>query len=443
MEFHLPEDYCRKAKELFQEEYEDYLSTFEREPISSLRINTLKISVGDFLRISPFELTPIPWTTDGFYVSSKDSPSTHPYYYAGLYYLQEASAMYPAEALEIEEDDLVLDCCAAPGGKSTKLLCKLKGSGLLFSNDISVTRCRALLKNMELFGGDNWFVLSEDLKDLQKDFSNTFDKILLDAPCSGEGMFHKEKGLIHSYIERGPSYYAPIQKDLILKAVSLLKEGGKLVYSTCTFSPEENEEVLQYALDHCPDLHLIPIKSYEGFSPGLYGLKEARRLYPHHLLGEGHFTACLQKGTSSSLKERSHREVSVPEDLKTVERSFTDGSFAERNEKLYFIKDHPSFSRNYRILRSGLFLGERKHGRLEYSEALALSLKKEDYPYVLSFKAEDSEVKRYLRGETLTVKDPDLPNETILICVDGYPLGFAKKDGNILKNRYPKEWRMR
>ncbi|MBR3005210.1 MAG: RsmB/NOP family class I SAM-dependent RNA methyltransferase, partial [Erysipelotrichaceae bacterium] len=193
----LPEEYLEKMKELLKDEYDDYLQSFEEERVYGLRVNTAKICVEDFLKIAPFHLKPIPWTSDGFYYDPDDLPSKHPYYFAGLYYLQEPSAMLPAEVLPIEEGDIVLDCCAAPGGKSSKLANKLNGSGLLIANDISVSRAQVLLKTLESQGVKNAYVMAEDVTSL-KQYEAFFDKILLDAPCSGEGMFRKESELIAS-----------------------------------------------------------------------------------------------------------------------------------------------------------------------------------------------------------------------------------------------------
>lgn len=208
----LPVKFKEQMKELLQEEYGDYLQSFDHDRYYGLRVNTLKISVEEFLKISPFKLKPIPWTNDGFYYSSEDKPSKHPYYYAGLYYLQEPSAMLPAQVLPVDENDIVLDTCAAPGGKSTKLATKLNHTGLLISNDISSSRCQGLLKNIELFGCDNAWVTSEDLTNMEEHYPETFDKILVDAPCSGEGMFRKEPDLIKSWIEKDDTFYPPIQK---------------------------------------------------------------------------------------------------------------------------------------------------------------------------------------------------------------------------------------
>ena len=242
----LPRKFEEEMKELLKEEYDKYLASFEEKPMSSIRINEEKVK--DFLKISPFELEKIPFIHNGYYTSDPNI-GKHPYYDAGLYYIQEASAMTPAENLPIEEGDYVLDLCAAPGGKSTELLSKLHGTGLLVANDISSSRCYALAKNIQRMGFDNFFVTSHDAKDLSKFFPNFFDKILVDSPCSGEGMFRKDRSLITSWEEKDSSYYPPLQKEILKSALKMLKPGGKLLYSTCTFAKKENEEVIQEVLD--------------------------------------------------------------------------------------------------------------------------------------------------------------------------------------------------
>ena len=298
----LPVKFKEQMKELLQEEYGDYLQSFDHDRYYGLRVNTLKISVEEFLKISPFKLKPIPWTNDGFYYSSEDKPSKHPYYYAGLYYLQEPSAMLPAQVLPVDENYIVLDTCAAPGGKSTKLATKLNHTGLLISNDISSSRCQGLLKNIELFGCDNAWVTSEDLTNMEEHYPETFDKILVDAPCSGEGMFRKEPDLIKSWIEKDDTFYPPIQKNILNATISMLKPGGSIVYSTCTFSIHENEEVIQDVLDKHPDLHLVPINKIDGMMPGV-NMEECVRLYPHKIKGEGHFVALLVKDGETKHKK--------------------------------------------------------------------------------------------------------------------------------------------
>ena len=438
----LPDKYIQNMKSLLQDEYESYLESFNIQRMYGLRINTSKISVNDFLKINPFNLTPIPWTNDGFYFSDTDKPSKHPYYYAGLYYLQEPSAMLPAQVLPIDENDIVLDACAAPGGKSSKLANKLNGTGLLISNDISVSRAQVLLKTLESQGITNSYVLAEDIDKIN--LNNTFDKILIDVPCSGEGMFRKDPELIKSWVEKENEYYSSLQKKIISKALDLLKDGGKLVYSTCTFSKIENEDIIEYALSICPQLKVLPIKKYNGFVSGLTeSTTNCVRLYPHRIKGEGHFVALLQKGEQLKKSAISNNVSAILPDndfFSNINKNFENHKLVQRENKLYMEPNININTSGLRVLRSGLFLGEYKHDKFEPSQALALSLKKNEYKNTVTFNLEDERVIKYLKCETLDVKDKHI-NGYVLVCVENYPLGFGKVDKGILKNKYPANYR--
>ena len=445
MSIQLPENYIQQMKELLKEDFEAYMQSFEQERYYGLRINTNKISVEDFLKISPFPLEPIPWTDNGFYYQGDQKPAKHPYYYAGLYYLQEPSAMLPAQVLPIEEGEYVLDTCAAPGGKSTELAAKLQNTGLLLSNDISTSRCQGLIKNLELSGSYNTWVCSEDLIDLSKRFVEAFDKILVDAPCSGEGMFRKEPHLISSWQKRDDTYYPPIQKEILSCAVDMLKPGGMIVYSTCTFSIKENEEVIQDALHRHSDLHLVSIPKQPGFSSGI-GMEECVRLYPHKVKGEGHFVALLQKEGSASKKVFKKENSSLPEAFKEFLRmcsfDFSKGCFLIKNDKIIWSPQRLSEQKKWRLLRSGLICGEIKKNHFEPSQAFALALKKSQFKNTVDLSVDDPRVIKYLKGETIDIKDRDTTSKGwILVCVDGFPLGFGKMDKGIIKNKYAKGWR--
>lgn len=445
MSIQLPENYIQQMKELLKDDFEAYMQSFEKERYYGLRVNTNKISVKDFLKISPFTLEPIPWTDNGFYYSGDQKPAKHPYYYAGLYYLQEPSAMLPAQILPIEVNEFVLDTCAAPGGKSTELASKLHNTGLLLSNDISTSRCQGLIKNLELFGAYNTWVSSEDLVDLSKRFVETFDKILVDAPCSGEGMFRKEPHLIHSWIERDDTYYPPIQKEILSSAVRMLKPGGMLVYSTCTFSVKENEEVVQDILDRYSDLHLVPIPKFPGFSSGIH-MEECVRLYPHKIKGEGHFVALLQKEGKASQKIFKNKSSALPESFKeflnVCSFDFSKGCFSIKKDKIIWSPQQLPEQTKWRLLRSGLICGEIKKNHFEPSQALALALKKDQFKNIADLPIDDVRVIKYLKGETIDIKDLDTKSKGwILVCVNGFPLGFGKIDKGIIKNKYAKGWR--
>ena len=268
----LPEAFEQEMKQLLgEEEYEAYRKTFDEAVHRGLRVNNGKISTEEFLRRTDIPLKKVPWIPNGFYYDEEScNPAKDADYYAGLYYLQEPSAMTPASRLPIEPDDRVLDLCAAPGGKATELGSRIGEGGMLLANDISNSRAKALLRNLEIQGVGRLLVTSEDPEKLVTLYPAFFDKILLDAPCSGEGMFRKESSMVRYYSENGPEHYVPIQKKLIEQAYQMLAEGGELLYSTCTFSVKENEEVIAGLLDAHPDMEVQEITpGYEGFAPGV------------------------------------------------------------------------------------------------------------------------------------------------------------------------------
>src|SRR5699024_5768973 len=350
-------------------------------------------------QICPFSVHKIPWISNGYYYEGTEKPAKHPYYFAGLYYLQEPSAMTPAQLLPIEDGDRVLDLCAAPGGKSTELAAKLNGTGVLVSNDISNSRAKALLKNLELFGISNAFVMSESPHKLVQYFPLYFDKILIDAPCSGEGMFRKEPAVIKSWIEHGNEFYAKLQREIVADALQMLRPGGMLLYSTCTFSPMENEETIQYMMEICPELQIMPVERYSGFGEGLVAegnssLKECVRIWPHKMKGEGHFLALLKKGEGeravrTSRKEKTakflEKQPELLEFLSNINRKFDLSRMEIRGEKVFYVPECDQNLNGLRIMRSGLLLGECKKHRFEPSQALAMALKKEEYNQVVDF----------------------------------------------------------
>ncbi len=440
------------------EDYKRYTDCFEESRHYGLRVNTAKISVDDFLKIAPWPLERVPWIRNGFYYDGdKVQPAKHPYYFAGLYYLQEPSAMTPADRLPVEPGDRVLDVCAAPGGKATELGAKLQGTGVLAANDLSSSRAKGLLKNLELFGIGNVLVLSEEPGKLVPYFREYFDKILIDAPCSGEGMFRKDRKMVRAWEEHGPEYFLKIQRSIVTQAAQMLRPGGMLLYSTCTFSPLENEQTIEYLLEQYPEFEICEMEGYEGFSAGMpevtekkdENLKKTVRIFPHRMKGEGHFIALLKKGEGISGHDVSGkgRAKKLPEELEeflgAVNREFDLSRIEIRGEKVYYMPEGIPDLKGVRFLRTGLLLGELKKKRFEPSQALAMNLKKEEYRHVLDFPASDERVIRYLKGETLDVEDLVLAKEKgwYLVCADGYPLGFGKLGNQTLKNKYLPGWR--
>ena len=311
----LPSAFLARMKDMLGEEYSAFLDSYDSPRKFGLRVNTLKLSAQEFAETAPFQLAPIPWVPNGFFYGKEDRPSRHPFYPAGLYYLQEPSAMAPASRLDITPGEYVLDLCAAPGGKATELAARLQGKGLLVANEISASRAKALLRNLELSGVTNSLVTNETPKRLAGYFPEFFHKVLVDAPCSGEGMFRKDPEVAKTWNEERPDYFGKLQQEIIQHAISMLKPGGLLMYSTCTFSPVENEGLISYVLEQFPEMELLDMEDYPGFTPGnpQWGngdtrLLKTRRIFPHHMDGEGHFLALLRKkGTLESalyLKKR-------------------------------------------------------------------------------------------------------------------------------------------
>ena len=458
----LPTAFEEKMKRLIGDEYSEYLKCFDEPRHYGLRVNTAKISTEDFLKIAPWPLEPVPWIHNGFYYDGENChPARHPYYFAGLYYLQEPSAMTPADRLPILPGDRVLDVCAAPGGKATELGARLNGTGILAANDLSSSRAKGLLKNIELMGIGNVLILSEEPGKLIPYFREYFDKILIDAPCSGEGMFRKDKKMIRAWEEHGPEYFSKIQKSIITQAAEMLKPGGMMLYSTCTFSPEENEQTIEYLLETHPEFDLCEMEGYEGFSSGMPETTASRderlsrtvRIFPYRMKGEGHYLALLKKGgdevthTCDALRFASPRKNILPGELddflRDIKREFDPSRIDIRGDKVYYMPEDLPALNGVRFIRTGLLMGELKKKRFEPSQALAMNLKKEEYARTIDLSAKDERVIRYLKGETLDVEDLVSSKEKgwYLVCVDGYPLGFGKLARQMLKNKYLPGWR--
>ena len=469
----LPLPFLERMKEMLGNDYDTFLQSYENPRTYGLRINTAKLSCQDFEKLSPFEIRPIPWISNGYFYDEESRPARCAYYQAGLYYLQEPSAMTPASRLPIEPGDFVLDLCAAPGGKATALGASLNDTGFLLANDISTSRARALLRNLELFGIKNMLVTDEKPARLAQRFPAFFNKILLDAPCSGEGMFRKEEALARDWTPEKSAELSDIQKDLILKAADMLRPGGMMLYSTCTFSPCEDEEVVAYLLQERPDMELMEMPGYEGFSEGRpelistpvspeafdpSSLRKCVRIFPHKMDGEGHFLALFHKkgdslppffrpaGKGPDKNTRKWLEEFFAEiGLHTLGGQEFDWNRVEvRKDKVYYQLPFPLDLRGISFLRNGLYLGDLKKNRFEPSQPLALALHKEDIEATISLSVSDERITRYLKGETLNIEPEEAAHKKgwHLLCADGYPIGFGKLVNGILKNKYPAGWRV-
>lgn len=456
----LPEKFASRMKEMLGEESNDFFAGYEKERVYGLRVNTAKISPEEFEKLAPFSLKRIPWVENGFFYDPEDMPTKHPYYFAGLYYMQEPSAMTPASRLPVKPGERVLDLCAAPGGKATELGSRLRGQGLLVANDISASRMKALLKNIEISGIPNAFLTNESPAHLAEVFPEYFDKILVDAPCSGEGMFRKEPAVMEAWTPDKPLVCAHMQEEITREAVKMLKPGGMLLYSTCTFSPEENEKQIARMLSENPELELLEITPwYEGFAKGnpvwANGdtvLEKTVRIWPQYMDGEGHFLALMKKDGESSreavVKETRRQDKKTQQILDEFFRDVRPGgeeyALDIRGTYVYAVPEAVKNVRGLKFVRNGLLLGELKKNRFEPSQPLAMALSKEDYAAVLDFSAKDERVLRYLKGETILVEKEEWikPSGWQLVCVDGYPLGWGKLVNGVLKNKYLSGWRM-
>lgn len=490
----LPEEFQGKMQGLLGKDYENYLDSFDREYGQTLRVNQLKAKPADLFR--RFVLTPIPWCENGFYHNDSDRLSAHPYYYGGVYYIQEPSAMAPASFLPVEPGDRVLDLCAAPGGKTTAIAGKLQGEGVLISNDISASRCKALLKNVEMAGIKNVMITCEKPEKLVEHFPHYFDKILVDAPCSGEGMFRKDSAMVKNWSEEEVCRYSLLQKEILLYAAKMLRPGGLLLYSTCTYSPEENEQVVETLLLKDAAFSLEELPLFEGVDQGhpewglsgIAELKYCRRFWNHRIFGEGQFAALFRREKDddyeSGENNRSHfsaingclveeREIKGKKNRKDgkkakskkfrsgyqkTESSVKSSKMPEemveffskanlvinekqlifREERVFLLPEGLPDMKGIRLVRSGLYLGDCKKKRFEPSQALAMALKPEEFQNTLLLSIEDERVEKYLRCETI---EGEAKDGWVLICVDGYPLGWGKSSRGKIKNKYAAGWR--
>ena len=424
----------RMKKQLPEEEWEAFFAVYEGEHPSckGLRVNPLKCSAAEFEKISPFPLRPVPWEKNGFYADA-EKLGAHPYYFAGLYYPQEPSAMLPAPLLDVRPHERVLDLCAAPGGKGTQLAAAMQGEGLLVLNEPVFSRAQILSQNVERLGVKNSVVISEPPAKLAEFFGEYFDKILVDAPCSGEGMFRKNaREALGEWSEENVRLCAVRQSEILSEATKLLRPGGRLVYSTCTFSVEEDEgQVSDYLKNHS-EMRLL----------------KSEKFYPHKIAGEGHFAALFEKAEGAErtaprpLRPRVSKEAERL--YRAFEKEFFLSPFAETLHEagglLYALPEDTFDFSLLRVLRAGVRLGEVKNGRFEPSHSLAMCAERAECRNVLELCLSDVRVGRFLRGESVEA-DEKLKNGFCLVCVGGYPVGYGKAVNGTVKNHIPKALR--
>lgn len=464
----LPQDFMTRMQGLLGEEYEDFMESYEKESLGGLRVNTLKTDYETFKKLMPFTLKEVPWCPTGFYYEKEERPGKHPYHEMGLYYMQEPSAMSVAELAAVQPGEKVLDLCAAPGGKSTQLAAAMQGQGLLVSNEIHPARCKILSQNIERMGIVNAVVTNETPQRLAMHFMNYFDCIVVDAPCSGEGMFRKDEEAVRQWSLDNVQMCAERQDEILDEAVKMLASGGRIVYSTCTFAPAEDEECVRRFLERHPDFVVVKGDAYRGFAPGRpewadgdERVKDTHRLWPHRIKGEGHFAALLVH-TGAKVRLSKHAEVLSPDRLpvkeaaakkkkpvkaadKEKEQLYADfirdtlkeapaGEVIMFGDALYLLREEMNL-KGLKVLRPGLHIGTFEKKRLEPSHSLALALKPESVQRTFELTTADDGPEKYLRGESFVTQGD---KGWTLVCVDGYPAGWGKVSNGMLKNHYPK-----
>ena len=460
----LPKSYVDAMKELLEGDYDAYIRSLDEKHYVGIRTNLLKLTKEKLKEILDRDFKEIPWVKEGFYFEEEKgvlttpslsniekikSISKNPYYFAGLYYIQEPSAMTPAMVAGIKPGDKVLDLCAAPGGKSTQAASYLQGEGLLVSNDFSASRVKALQKNIEVSGIDNVLITNEDPKNLSKVYIEYFDKIIVDAPCSGEGMFRRDSAVFRAYLGRGPEFFTGLQVGILNEAAKMLKPGGTLVYSTCTYSKVEDEGSLSEFLENHPDFNIDKIMPDFGFEESKI-LPGTIRLFPHKIKGEGHFVARLKKDdravekNENKTKDKKKRKLpKLPEELLEflgkIKRDWDYERIFINKDYAYYLPKDALIDKSLHYIRTGLLLGEIKKNRFEPFQALAMNIKFDEWENPLNLSATDERVIKYLKGETIEADDEYMGIR--LVCVDGFSLGFVKQNKKSCKNKYYQGWR--
>ena len=424
----LPEAFLERMKAQLGAEYGDFLSSLERPRAVALRYNPLK---GERPAL-PFVGQPVPWEPEGFYYDPEARPGLHVYHEAGVYYLQEASAMAPVALLDPQPGERVCDLCAAPGGKTTQIAGRMLGRGFLLCNEINPKRAKILSRNIERMAVPNALVTNEHPETLAQRFPGFFDRVLVDAPCSGEGMFRKEEAAITDWSEETVAMCARRQGEILHSAAKLVRPGGILVYSTCTFAPEEDEGAVAAFLEAHPEFTPEPAEA-PWFAPGENG---SFRMWPHKLLGEGHFAAVLRKNDGENGENPEAKGEKLPKQWETFAKelgiTLPAGKAVSFGPSLFLAPEELPDIRRLKVLRPGLELGMVKKDRFEPAHALALWLK--SCTNVQDYDPDSDEIKAYLHGDVV----PSKVRGWCLVRAGGYSIGWGKGDGTVLKNHYPK-----
>ena len=425
----LPEKFLERMKKQLGEEYPCFLQSLERPRAVALRFNPLK---GEQPAL-PFVQDRVPWEKQGFYYDPQTRPGLHPYHEAGVYYLQEASAMSAVALLQPQPGEWVCDLCAAPGGKTTQIAGRMMGEGLLLCNEINPKRAKILSRNIERMGVANALVTNEHPERLAQRFAGCFDRVLIDAPCSGEGMFRKEEAAVTDWSEETVEMCARRQREILHSGAAMLRPGGRLVYSTCTFAPQENEETVAAFLADHPEF----VAEYVDASWFTPSQNSSWRIWPHKVLGEGHFAAVLRKLGEEDREEpkpvSSQKKPKEWDDFaKNLEIALPEGNCITFGQSLYWVPEGMPELKGLKVERPGLELGSAKKGRFEPAHALALWLR--SCSCVQDYSADSKEIAAYLHGDVVA----SCQKGWCLVTVDGYSIGWGKGDGTVLKNHYPK-----
>lgn len=443
----LPQEFKERMKILLGDEFEKYEKSMSHSPVRAFRVNTDKIASDEFEKINPFNTQKIPYVHNGYYFTD-EKIGNHPYHHAGMIYVQEPGAMAPAECIDINPDWSILDMCAAPGGKSSQLKNKLGENGILVSNEIISSRCKILTGNIERLGLKNTVTTCMDTAKLAKTFPDTFDLIMVDAPCSGEGMFRKDDTAIDEWSLENVTNCAKRQSEILDNAVIALKDNGYIIYATCTFSLEENEMVIDDFLNRHPDFELIPVKTevhkctadgirFDGCNTDC--IEYTRRFYPHISQGEGQFMAVLHN------KNEFYRNISLKSKYKIkIDKSvfdFLDETLIDYNKDyVNLYGDKPIYFTNEFtvpekiVFSCGVTIGEIKKGYIlphhQFFMAMGFNFKRK-----IELSPDSEEMKKYLHGEEF---ETNCENGWAVITTQGCSVGGVKVVNGKAKNHYPK-----
>ncbi len=441
MQLNLPQEFLADMKNMLGEEWQSFVASYDEPRYRGIRLNTLKCDLSILRKSLPFALQPSPFAETSFY-AGEEKLGHLPAHHAGMFYGQEPSASSAVTVLAPEPGEKILDLCAAPGGKSTQIAAKLCGKGLLWSNEIIGSRASVLLSNIERMGVRNAVVSSVHPEKLCGTLQGYFDRVLVDAPCSGEGMFKKEPDAITGWSRKNVIACAQRQQSILHSAAQAVKFGGVLVYSTCTFSKEENEETIALFLREHADFSLEPIDV--PFGRLAFGMS-ALRIFPMDK-GEGHFVCKMRRIEENSCRAGEFTLPKTKEDTAVIHDFYSKALNLAPQERLYFsgekvflLPDILPETQGLNILRAGVFLGEKKLKRFEPAHAFFMSRHKADCRQTIDLPADSPLLNAFLRGE-------EIPAETqgyTAMCVNGVITGFGKASGGRLKNKYPKGLRLK